>query len=156
MAYSSVAIGPFAVAPFGPSAGAGVLIALGFNKGCWARSLYPCTGSPFRCWTFLSCCSITWTESSTWCSPDFELPQPILALELFLWMEWNLASSIPLQRHNFHVQLCVSIDFDFADATKWILWSGETKWKPMKWKRESTKERSHEMLKIALLEPFAE
>jgi len=104
---SSVTIGPLplgrgtatgAPAPFASPPGGGAFIALGFNNGCEARSLYPRTGPPFCCWTFLSCFSITWTESSTLSNADFledppsrDPPQPILLFELFLWMEWNLA-----------------------------------------------------------------
>jgi len=96
--YSSVAVTPLPVAmgavagaPFAsPQEGGCVSASLGLNNGCSARFLYPWTGSPFRCWTFLSCFSITWTESSTWCNPDFEAPQPILVLELVLRKKWNL------------------------------------------------------------------
>jgi hypothetical protein len=51
----------------------------GFSNGCSARGTYPLTDSPFFCATFLSCCSITWTLSSTCSSVFFDDPHPMFA-----------------------------------------------------------------------------
>jgi len=71
---------------------------LGLQQRMRGSFLVPEDRSPLLLLNFLSCFSITWTESSTLSNADFledppsrDPPQPILLFELFLWMEWNLA-----------------------------------------------------------------
>src|SRR5210317_1943002 len=82
--FASVVGAEEASPPSSSSGSSEAMIGFGFNIGCSARGTKPCGCSPLACCLFLSCFSITCTESSTVWSLSLELEQPIFKMIIVL------------------------------------------------------------------------